>query len=65
MRYGVDICAAIGVLGDVANALDNNDIDGAGWETETVAVGGEGVEEGIASCVRGLTWAAVNAGAGG
>lgn len=53
------------MLADVADVLDDPEVNGAGGEVDGAAVGAEGVEEGAGSGVIGLAFLTDDAGDGG
>ena len=52
-------------LAEVADVFDDAQVDGVGRQAEAVAVGGEGVEEGVGRGVVGLAFLADDAGDAG
>ena len=61
----VDFCLKIGSLGDVADFVDDAEVDAGAGEVLGSTVVGEIVEEAVGGCVGGLTAVADHAGDGG
>ena len=62
---GVELRGQGVALADVADVVDDAEVDGAGGEVEGAAVGAEGVEEGVGGGVVRLAFLADDAGEGG